>query len=242
MIKAPYVRPRKIKSNDTIVYDLRPTDELLKAFPELKRQSTPDKKYANSIGYEWKRKLEEWWKKGQADNKYGPNTVNSIVDYYKGSMAFQENLTDSSRRSYLHHLDYLMKTNVGRKEFGAMDVDDVDYDYAQKLWLFIRDDISKHKANHCIKVLKIIWSLCLISKRVKSNVFRELKVPKLPDRKVMWEIEDIRGMIDYCDANGHSSMGTIITILHHSMPNLNLAPSTNQEFKLLIDILITMLI
>jgi len=212
MIKAPYVRPRKIKSNDTIVYDLRPTDELLKAFPELKRQSTPDKKYANSIGYEWKRKLEEWWKKGQADNKYGPNTVNSIIDYYKGSMAFQENLTDSSRRSYLHHLDYLMKTNVGRKEFGAMDVDDVDYDYAQKLWLFIRDDISKHKANHCIKVLKIIWSLCLISKRVKSNVFRELKVPKLPDRKVMWEIEDIRGMIDYCDANGHSSMGTIITM------------------------------
>ena len=130
MIKAPYVRPRILKSDSSIVYDLRPTDELLKAFPELMRQSTPDKKYANSIGYEWKRKLDVWLKNGQVDNKYGPNSVNSIIDYYKGSMAFRVNLTASSRRSYLHHLDYLRKVRVQRQEFGAMDVDDVNYDYA----------------------------------------------------------------------------------------------------------------
>ena len=212
MIKAPYVRPRLRKSDNSQVYDLRPTPRLLKAFPELKRDTLTDRKHANSIGYEWKRKLDEWEKNGQVENKYGPNSVNALIDYYQSSMAFRVSLTESSRRSYLHHLDYLAKLRVQRLEFGAMDVDDVDYDFAELLWLHIQEDISIHKANHCISVLKIIWSRGLKSKRVKSNVWRELKLPKLPNRKVMWELEDIRGMIDYCDAKGHTSMGTIITM------------------------------
>ena len=212
MRKAPYVRPRLKKG--VTVYGVRPTDELLKAFPDLKFLTVTEKSEANKIGYEWKRKLEEWEKNGPVENKYGPDSVNALIDYYKSSMAFKVTLTDSSRRSYLHHLDYLRKLTVPgkRKEFGAMDVEDVNFDYAEKLWLHIQEDISMHKANHCIKVLKIIWSRGLISRRVKSNVFRELKLPKLPNRKVIWEIEDVRAMIDYCDANGHSSMGTIITM------------------------------
>ena len=212
MIKAPYVRPRLKKG--VMVYGVRPTNELLKAFPDLKFLTVTEKSEANKIGYEWKRKLAEWEKNGPVENKYGPDSVNALIDYYKSSMAFKVTLTDSSRRSYLHHLDYLRKLTVPgkRKEFGAMDVEDVNFDYAEKLWLHIQEDISMHKANHCIKVLKIIWSRGLISKRVKSNVFRELKLPKLPNRKVIWEIEDVRGMIDYCDAKGYSSMGTIITM------------------------------
>ena len=210
MIKAPYVRPRLKKG--VTVYGVRPTDELLKAFPDLKFLTVTEKSEANKIGYEWKRKLEDWEKNRPVESEYGPNSVNALIDYYQSSMSFRVSLTESSRRSYLHHLDYLRKLRVNRLEFGAMDVDDVDYDFAEHLWLYIQEDISDHKANHCIKVLKIIWSRGLKSRRVKSNVWRELKMPKLANRKVMWDMDDIRGMIEYCDANGHSSMGTIITM------------------------------
>ena len=210
MIKAPYVRPRLKKG--VTVYGVRPTDELLKAFPDLKFLTVTEKSEANKIGYEWKRKLEDWEKNRPVESEYGPNSVNALIDYYQSSMSFRVSLTESSRRSYLHHLEYLRKLRVNRLEFGAMDVDDVDYDFAEHLWLYIQEDISDHKANHCIKVLKIIWSRGLKSRRVKSNVWRELKMPKLANRKVMWDMDDIRGMIEYCDANGHSSMGTIITM------------------------------
>ena len=210
MIKAPYVRPRL--RNGTLVYGIRPSDVLLKAFPDLKFLTVTEKSEANKIGYEWKRKLDEFEKNGPVENKYGPNSVNALIEYYRSSMAFRVNITANSRRSYLHHLDYLSKLRINGKEFGAMDVDDVDYDFAELLWLHVQEDISMHKANHCIKVLKIIWKRGLISRRVKSNIFREIKMPKLDARTVMWSLEDIRGMIDYCDANGHSSMGTIITM------------------------------
>ena len=210
MIKAPYVRPRL--RNGTLVYGIRPSDVLLKAFPDLKFLTVTEKSEANKIGYEWKRKLDEFEKNGPVENKYGPNSVNALIEYYRSSMAFRVNITANSRRSYLHHLDYLSKLRINGKEFGAMDVDDVDYDFAELLWLHVQEDISMHKANHCIKVLKIIWKRGLISRRVKSNIFREIKMPKLDARTVMWSLEDIRGMIDYCDENGHSSMGTIITM------------------------------
>ena len=58
MAKAPYVRPR-MKGN-TRVYDIRPTDELLRAFPDLKRDTLTDSAEANARGYELKRKFEAW--------------------------------------------------------------------------------------------------------------------------------------------------------------------------------------
>jgi integrase len=93
-----------------------------------------------------------------------------------------------------------------------MHVSDVDYDYANALWLHIQDTVSTHKANHTFKVLRLIWNQGVRGDRAKSNPFALIKLPALPARKVMWDLEQLRGMINYCDEQGYPSMGTMLTV------------------------------
>ena len=69
-MKAPYVRPRM--RGNTRVYDLRPTPELKKAFPDISRETYTTSQEANARGYEWKRKFEAW-KAGNHEDIYVDN-------------------------------------------------------------------------------------------------------------------------------------------------------------------------
>jgi integrase len=106
----------------------------------------------------------------------------------------------------------VLNQHVGKNVFSKTHVSDIDYEYANALWLHINETISTHKANHTFKVLKIIWNESLKASRVKSNPFALVKLPVLPDRRVLWELEHIEGMVKYCDEQGYVSMGSMITM------------------------------
>jgi len=208
MAKAPYVRPR-MKGN-TRVYDIRPTEELLRAFPDLKRDTLTDSAEANARGYELKRKFEAW-KAGNVEDVFvDKRSVEALTEYYKKSMKFQTIPSPSTKRSYDDHIRHVLPEHVTGKPFGKLHVSDVDYEYANALWLHIANKISTHKANHTFKVLKIIWNEALRAGKVKANPFALVKLPQLPVRRVLWELDQIDGMIEYCDEQGFPSMGTMI--------------------------------
>ena len=219
MIKAPYVRPRMIGNEK--VFSVRPTPALLNAFPFLKFKTYTDKREANALGHEWKRNYEAWKLHREVIGEIDPASVRALVDEWKNSMAFSTSrLSDSTRRSYLHHLSYLMEIPLTTVLFGEMLVSEVDGDYADELFEYIQDEISTHKAHHCVKVLKLVWKKALKGAKSKllykapGNVFREVECPALPPRRVMWEIDQIKGMIKYCDDMGYPSMGTMITMCY----------------------------
>tara|TARA_R110002072_G_scaffold283845_1_gene447515 strand:+ start:251 stop:1426 length:1176 start_codon:yes stop_codon:yes gene_type:complete len=223
MIKAPYVRPRA--KGDTIVYGIRPTASLLEAFPKLRSETYDNKKDANERGFELKRKFDEWCADSTVSIEVDTRSVEALIKYYKSSMTYTNLGTkarkkygaeglSSTQRSYSDHLRHVSLVMIGKLPFSDMLVDNVDYDYAQRLWQHIADDVSAHKANHTFKVLKIIWNEGLRGGRVKSNPFSLVKLPKLPDRQVMWSIDEINGMIKYCDDQGYPSMGTMILMCY----------------------------
>jgi len=222
MAKAPYVRPRL--RGFSRVFDIRPTAELLKAFPDLSRETYTTSTEANARGYELKRKFEAY-KSGRAEEVYvDDRSVEALIKHYLNSIMFINIPAESSKRSYLHHINYLLRVEPTYFSYGSSKstdtvfakkiVSDIDYDYAQNLWLHIQNDISTHKANHCVKVLKRIWKLGVKSGRAKANVWREIELPKLADRQVMWDIDQIQGMIKHCDDRGYHSMGTMITMCY----------------------------
>lgn len=212
MTKAPYVRPRQ--RGNTTVYGVRPTKEVLRAFPDLVFETYDSKSEANARGYEIKRKFEAW-KSGDHDNiRVDSRSVEALVQAYKKSNAYRNVTKESSKRSYSGHLHHVLPMQITRVPFSRMLVSNVDYDYVQKLWQHIEDEVSTHKANHTFKVLKLVWNEAMRSGKVKDNPFRLLKLPKLPNRDIMWPTDDIQGMVKYCDDHGRSSMGTMITIMY----------------------------
>ena len=210
MAKAPYVRPR-IRGN-TKVYDIRPTTELKRAFPEIVRETYTQPSEANARGFELKRNFEAW-KCGNHEAIFvDDRSVHALIDYYKDSLAFINISAQSTKRSYNDHLRHVSAQHVGKQVFHRMHVSDVDYDYAKGLWLHINTSKSTHKANHTFKVLKLVWNEAVRGGRSKGNPFALVKLPTLPDREVMWTQDQLDGMVKYCDTTGHVSMGTMLTM------------------------------
>lgn len=212
MSKAPYVRPRM--RGNRMVYGVRPTKQVLGAFPELTFETYENKQDANARGYEIKRKFEAWKSGNHEDINVDERSVEAIVQAYKQSNAYRNIKKDETRRSYLSHLRYASSIHVSTVPFSKMNVSNINYKYVQNLWQHIQNDVSTHKANHTVKVLKLVWMEALRSDSVKTNPFSLLKLPKLPDREVLWPEEHIQGMIDFCDEQGRQSMGTMITLLY----------------------------
>ena len=212
MAKAPYVRPRW--RGNTLVYDIRPTKELMDTFPSLTRETYESKAEANERGFELKRKFEAWKSGNHEEAFIDDRSVEAIVNLYKKSNAFKNIKSEETVRSYLLHLRHVLPVTIGNTVFSRMLVSNVNYDYAQKLFQYIQDDVSTHKAVHTFKVLKLVWSEAFRSGKVKGNPFKLVKLPKLPDREVLWPEEHIEPMIQFCDDNGRHSMGTMIAMAY----------------------------
>ena len=226
MAKAPYVSPRMVTGK--IVFDVRYTKAVLNAFSTLKKRETYDlKAEADARGYEIKRKFEEWKVKGDIVGFVDDRSVEALFAYYKGSNEYLNLKAASTKRSYLGHMIYLLDKRVvlpGTKTpFGKMLVGNIDYRYASSLWRFIEDHMCEkwdgahkpgHKANHCFKLLKRIWAVGLKADFTSANVFREVELPTLPDRQIMWEPDQYDGMIKFCDEQGFPAMGTMLTMCY----------------------------
>jgi len=225
MNKAPYVRPRLLRSSGLRVYDIRPTTTLSQAFPHIKFPETYNSLAdANQRGFELKRKLDAYKSGDRNDIVVDARSVETLVNHYKSSMAFMnlpnkvnsrgEIVDGATKRSYRGHLNHVLPMCVTNTPFSSMLVSNIDYDYCELLWQYIADDVSIHKANHTFKVLKRVWKVGFKSGKVKGNPFMMVELPSLPDREVMWTDDQLQGMIKHCDDQGYHSMGTMLTMCY----------------------------
>lgn len=216
MKTAGYVEP--VQRKNGWVYFVRPSAAMLKVFPDIKRTTKDSRLEAEQVVRQWHRKWEIHTGVGTDTLVHAPaNTVHTLIAAWKRSMAFKDN-SENTKRNYRQIIDRLLGWNLGDgKPFSDVLVEDVDYQYAQKIFQVVEDRVTTNNARVTIIRLRAAWAEGRRLNLATTNPFGDLKIPKGHVRRVMWTPDQVKDMVDFCDANGKISIGTIITICYEWM-------------------------
>jgi len=137
-------------------------------------------------------------------------TIGGIIAKYKQSNMFRA-LAHNSKRSYLSHLDHALVMQVGNSKRLLKDTryEDFKRKDAKQLHMDISDLVSSHKARHTMTIFRVAWENAVDSELVEFNPFSKMKLKEAPYRHVLWTQDQIDGVINYCDANNRTSIGTL---------------------------------
>jgi integrase len=216
MTSAPYVQSRP-QATGTVYYVKAPK-AVRNAFPELRNETYRSKNEAAARGYSIREAYREW-KLDQANISLAftdERSVNGLILKYMASNMFRE-LGDTSKRNYRGALFSATKSHVGdsRKTFGDMLAVNVNYNTAVALYQDFVDAVSANTAQHVIKRLRIAWGEAIRMGMVNTNPFSNMRLKMVKTRQVMWTKEQVKYMVDYCDAHNRVSIGTMIILCFH---------------------------
>ena len=216
MKTAGYIEP--VQRKNGWVYFVRPSAAMLKVFPNIKRTTLESKSEAEYLVRQWHKQWEKHTGVGADTSVYAPqNTVHALISAWKRSMAFKDNAANT-KRNYRQIIDRLLEWDLGDgKPFSDVLVEDVDYQYAQKIFQIVEDKVTTNNARVTIIRLRSAWAEGRRLNLATTNPFSDLKLPKGHVRRVMWTPDQVKDMVEYCDANGKVSIGTIITICYEWM-------------------------
>lgn len=136
------------------------------------------------------------------------DSVDGLFAFFKSTNEFKK-LKPNSKRSYLQ----LMQT--ASKYIGPQKAENITATQADRLLQSITDDISYHRAVHVMKLLRRVWFTCLRHGKVKKNPFQKMGLKSLPDRKVLWEAEQVDKFIETADTQQLHGVGTIAMLCYH---------------------------
>lgn len=155
-------------------------------------------------------------KKRQQKDEYLPiGSVMSLVASYKNTNAWSS-LSGNTKRTYNQLLLKSLDVRVGHSNltFGETDARNVSPMLAEQLYSHLKHSVSEHRANHTIKVLRRVWQVCKRKSLVRQNPFREMGLRSLPERIVLWEPAQVKSFIEYADAQGYWSIGTLALLCY----------------------------
>jgi len=155
-------------------------------------------------------------KRLEAKDVYLPiGSVMSLVASYKRTNAWSS-LSDNTKRTYNQLLRGSFDVRLGQsnKNFGEMNAKNVAPMTAEHLYSHLKVNVSEHRANHTIKVLRRVWQVCKRKQLVRQNPFREMGLRSLPERIVLWEPEQVSDFIQYADEQGCWSAGTLALLCY----------------------------
>lgn len=216
MKTAGYIEP--VQRKNGWVYFVRPSAAMLKEFPSIKRTTLESKSEAEYLVRQWHKQWEIHTGVGTYTSVHAPqNSVHTLISAWQNSMAFKDN-TESTKRNYRQIINRLLEWDFGDgKPFAEVCVSDVDYEYAQKLFQAVEEKITTNNARVTVIRLRSAWNEAKRLNLANNNPFSDLTLPKGHVRRVMWTPEQVKEMVEYCDAHGKVSMGTVITICYEWM-------------------------
>lgn len=215
-MKAAYVTKNRQKNG--WVYYIRATKEMLEHFPDTPNATESNKSDADAIVARWQGMLDTHTHEVEYSPVYAPqNSVHTLISAWKNSMAFKDN-TESTKRNYRQIINRLLEWDFGDgKPFAEVCVSDVDYEYAEKIFQLVEDKITTNNARVTIIRLRSAWNHGKRLNLANNNPFSDLTLPQGHVRRVMWTPDQVKEMVEYCDAHGKVSMGTVITICYEWM-------------------------
>lgn len=138
------------------------------------------------------------------------NTVLGMIGFYKKTQSWTR-LSPNSKRTYNQLINGLstisLSSNSGK--FIDMMASNVRKDHVQKLYAYLMENVSAHRARHTIKFMKRVWNVCEMNDRLRGNPFKIIQLDTDPVCDVTWSERQIDRFIDAADEMGYWSIGTL---------------------------------
>lgn len=142
-------------------------------------------------------------------------TVRGLISTYRQTNAWTS-LRPNTHRTYLMLFEKAMEIRLGESPitFGEMQAVQVKPMHAEQLYHYLKENVSEHRANHTVKVLRRVWSIANKKGLARINPFAQMGLRALPDRVVLWEPEQVQKFIETADNQGYWSVGTLALLCY----------------------------
>ena len=143
------------------------------------------------------------------------NTVLGMLGYYKQTQAWSR-LADNSKRTYNQLIKGLsvIKLGSGSTLFIDMLAQNVRKDHVQKLYAYLMEEVSPHRARHTIKFLKRVWNVCEQNDKLRGNPFKIIQLDTDPICDVVWTERQVTRFVEASDDLGYWSIGTLALLCY----------------------------
>lgn len=156
------------------------------------------------------------YRRGIKRNIHTPqDTVDGLVTFYKTTVAYKS-ISENSKIFYQLMIKTASSTHIGSANitFGEMTARNVDPTHSDKIYSQLKLSHSEHRAVHVCKIMRKIWYVCKRHGKVQSNPFERMGIKELESRKVLWEPEQVDGLIRKSDEIGMGSIGTLALLCY----------------------------
>lgn len=156
-------------------------------------------------------------KRQEKKSKHLPlGTVMSLVSNYKKTNAWSS-LSDNSKRTYNQLFKGVFEVRLGQsnKNFGEMNAFNVSPMNAEGVYEFLKTNISQHRANHTVKVLRRVWQVCKKKNLIRSNPWSDMGLRATPERIILWEPDQVTNLISHADRSDYWCIGSLVLLCYH---------------------------
>jgi integrase len=87
-------------------------------------------------------------------------------------------------------------------------------DHVQKLYAYLMDEVSPHRARHTIKFLKRVWNVCEANDKLRGNPFKIIQLDTDPICDVVWTERQVTRFVEASDELGYWSIGTLALLCY----------------------------
>lgn len=176
----------------------------------LKSRSCDTLAEAKAYSFEVQSKYATHARDSRKQRKLVASSVRGLVDFYRSTEDFQ-NLSESSVRSYQLMSRTALETVLpgARLALGDMKATDVTKDVVRQFIQVVREQYSHHRAVHCVKVMRLVWSTAENHDKITGNPWRKPKLKSTPKREILWTHGQVERFIAAADELGLHSMGTM---------------------------------
>jgi site-specific recombinase XerD len=143
------------------------------------------------------------------------HSVGAMVLAYKSTERWSS-LAPNSKRVYDQLISSVMFTKIGtmKKHLSEMLVTSVGANHADEVYRSLKNDVSKHRAAHVCKVLRLVWGQGMRLGLAKENPFTKMGIKALPSREISWTLEQVEKAIFTADTLGYHGLGTLILLCY----------------------------
>lgn len=144
------------------------------------------------------------------------STVNGVFAHYLGQEEWLDK-SDNTKRSYRLLMNTIRNSRLGSSNVmvGDMLAQNISKEHANKLHKHIRETVSRHRALHCMKLMRLVWNVARRSDRVKHNPFEKMRIKGIPPRKVLWEPEQVELFMETCDNENLPNLSLLALMCYH---------------------------
>ena len=172
------------------------------------------------------------------------NTIDNVIESSKGTIlvsaevkniiiknnkAFGVEMSDGKKfysdliisgtgvfQTYNHLITGLNKVHlrINNGPFTDMLASNVRKDHVQKLYAYLRDNVSSHRARHTIKFLKLVWNVCEDNDKLKGNPWKVIKLDSDTICDILWTERQVDRFIETADKMGFPSVGTLAMLCY----------------------------